>query len=149
LPARPKPKPKPKPTPKAKAKATKPKPKPKKKKPGRVLGDALQLDNEKLLLKQYYGGQRMESPNGGFLMLLGVRPAEGGSSIGIFECSASSLRYELEIPKPTRTEKAKVKAATDAGEDPDCPRHGQGLRLVRTGKDLVCIACGIAYGKVQ
>jgi hypothetical protein len=80
-------------------------------------------------------------------MLLGIRPAEGGGSIGIFECSASSLRYELDIPRATRTEREKVKRAIDAGDDPDCPRHGPGMRLVRTGRDLVCIACGVAYGK--
>lgn len=168
MPARPKSKPKTKGAAKAakpkqsKAKQSKPapskpapskpkqsKPRPKKARKGRVLGDALQLDNEKQLLKHYYAGQRMESPNGGYLMLLGIRPAEGGAAIGIFECSASSLRYELEIPKATRGERDKVKEAAAAGEDPDCPRHGQGMRLVRTGKDLVCIGCGIAYGKAE
>lgn len=114
---------------------------------GRVLGDALRLENEKQLLRHYYAGQRMQSPNGGYLMLLGIRPARDGGAIGIFECSASSLRYELAIPKATKSEREKVKAAMDAGEDPDCPRHGPGMRLVRTGRDLVCIACGIAYGK--
>jgi hypothetical protein len=138
VPTRPKRKPTTKkPTKKKKAKAKK----------GSVLGDALQLDNEKQLLRHYYAGQRMQSPNGGYLMLLGIRPAEDGGSIGIFECSASSLRYELEIPKATKSERQKVKEAMDAGEDPDCPRHGRGMRLVRTGRDLVCIACGIAYAK--
>jgi hypothetical protein len=119
----------------------------KKKRRGGVLDDALQLDNEKHLLKHYYAGQRMESPNGGYLMLLGVRPVEGGSSVGIFECSASSLRYEIEIPKATRTERKKVRDALDDGEDPDCPRHGPGTRLVRAGRDLVCMACGIPYAR--
>ena len=113
-----------------------------------MLGDALQLDNDKQLLRHYYAGQQMASPTGGYLMLLGIRPAEGGGSIGIFECSASSLRYELDIPRATRTEREKVKRAIDSGDDPDCPRHGPGMRLVRTGRDLVCIACGVAYGKV-
>lgn len=108
---------------------------------------ALQLDNEKQLLKAYYAGQRMESPNGGYLMLLGIRSGEGGTAIGIFECSASSLRYEIEIPKATRNERKKVRELIDAGDDPDCPRHGFGHRLVRAGKDLVCTACGIAYAK--
>ena len=112
------------------------------------MADALQLDNEKQLLKAYYAGQRIESPNGGFLMLLGIRALEGGSAIGIFECSASSLRYEVEIPKATRTERKKVREVIDAGDDPDCPRHGDGARLVRAGKDLVCTECGIAYAKV-
>ncbi|MEX2466120.1 MAG: hypothetical protein WD995_04375 [Gemmatimonadota bacterium] len=112
------------------------------------MSQVLQLDNQKQLLKQYYQGQQMESPNGGFLMLLGVRPVEEGGAIAIFECSASSLRYELPIPKATRTERRKVKDALDAGKDPDCPRHGEGHRLVRAGKDLVCTACGVAYGKI-
>ena len=67
--------------------------------------DALQLDNEKQLLNKYYAGHQMESPNGGFLILLGVRHADDGSAVGIFECSVSSLRYELVIPKATRTER--------------------------------------------
>lgn len=114
-----------------------------------VLDDSLELDNEKQLLKQYYAGARMESPNGGYLMLLGVRPLESGDAVGIFECSASSLRYEIEIPKATRTERKKVRDAMDEGEDPDCPRHGTGTRLVRAGRDLVCMSCGIAYARVQ
>jgi hypothetical protein len=112
------------------------------------LVDVLQLDNEKQLLKQYYAGQQMGSPNGGFLILLGVRHAGDGSAVGIFECSVSSLRYELVIPKATRTERKKVRDAIDDGEDPDCPRHGSGQRLVRAGKDLVCTGCGVAYAKV-
>jgi hypothetical protein len=121
----------------------------KKQKRGGVLNDTLQLDNEKQLLKQYYSGQRMESPNGGYLMLLGVRPLDGGSAVGIFECSASSLRYEIEIPKATRTERKKVRDAMDDGEDPNCPRHGPGSRLVRAGRDLVCLACGVSYARAQ
>lgn len=115
----------------------------------RAPGAPLKLDNEKQLLKHYYAGQRMESPMGGYLMLLGLRQGEDGDSIGIFECSASSLRYELVIPKATRTERKKVKDALDDGEDPDCPRHGQGTRLVRAGRDLVCMACGVAYAKAS
>jgi hypothetical protein len=111
------------------------------------LADVLALDNEKQLLKQYYAGQQMASPNGGFLILLGVRSAPDGSAIAIFECSVSSLRYEMTIPKATRTERKKVKELLDEGEDPDCPRHGQGARLVRAGKDLVCTACGVAYAR--
>jgi hypothetical protein len=129
----------------AKGKTTKKK----KKKRAGVLDDALLLDDEKQLLKQYYAGARMESPNGGYLMLLGIRPVEGGDAVGIFECSASSLRYEIPIPKATRTERKKVKDAMDAGEDPDCPRHGPGTRLMRAGRDLVCLSCGVAYARVQ
>jgi hypothetical protein len=114
---------------------------------GGLSADALPLDNSKLLLRQYYSGQRMESPNGGFLMLLGVRGGENGDARGIFECSASSLRYELPIPKATRTERKKVKDLLDAGDDADCPRHGPGFRLVRAGKEWMCTACGVAYAK--
>ncbi len=111
------------------------------------MGEALPLENQKRLLKQYYAGQRMESPNGGFLMLLGVRSEEDGSAAGIFECSVSSLRYELTIPKATRTERKKVKDVLDTGTDADCPRHGRGTRLSRAGKDLVCRSCGVAFGR--
>ncbi|MDA0327508.1 MAG: hypothetical protein O2958_00645 [Gemmatimonadetes bacterium] len=98
-------------------------------------------------MKRYYAGQQMESPNGGYLMLLGVRSGADGGSVGIFECSVSSLRYEIAIPKATRAERKKVKEAVDEGEEPECPRHGYTHRLVRAGKDLVCGSCGIAYGK--
>ena len=111
------------------------------------MADALQLDNEKDVLKAYYAGQRIESPMGGYLMLLGIRAVEGGGAIAIFECSASSLRFEVEIPKATRTERKKVREVLDDGDDPDCPRHGAGQRLVRAGKDLVCTACGVAYAR--
>jgi len=107
----------------------------------------MRLDNEKQLLKQYYAGQQMESPNGGFLILLGIRTNAGGAALGIFECSVSSLRYEIGIPKATRTERKKVKEVIDAGGDPDCPRHGFESRLARAGKDLVCHSCGVAYAK--
>ena len=110
------------------------------------MANALRLDNEKQLLKQYYGGQQIESPNGGFLMLLGIRQGDDGAT-AIFECSATSMRYEVPIPKATRTERKKVKEEVDAGGDPDCPRHGPGTRLVRAGRDLVCSRCGVAYGK--
>lgn len=112
------------------------------------MAQVLQLDNHKRLLKQYYAGQQMESPTGGFLMLLGVRPASDGSAVAIFECSASSLRYELPIPKATRTERKKVKDQLEAVHDAECPRHGPGHELVRAGQDMVCNACGVAYAKV-
>lgn len=115
---------------------------------GRDLVDVLQLEDQKQLLKQYYAGQQMESPNGGFLIPLGIRADPSGSATGIFECSVSSLRYELTIPKATRSERKKVKEALDAGGDAGCPRHGPNARLARAGKDLVCRSCGVAYAKV-
>ena len=107
----------------------------------------LRLDDVKQVLKQYYSGAQMDSPNGGFLMLLGIRPGEGGTSIGLLECSVSSLRYEVEIPKATKTERKKVKDVLDAGDDPHCPRHGPGTRLVRAGKNFVCNSCGVPYAR--
>lgn len=112
------------------------------------MSNALRVDNEKELLRLHYAGQQIPSPNGGFLLLLGIRSAEDKSAIGIFECSATSMRYEIPVPKATRTERKKVKDAVEDGEDPDCPRHGAGYRLVRAGKDLVCMHCGIPYGRV-
>ncbi len=114
---------------------------------GEAVGEALQLENRKELLRAYYEGQRMESPAGGFLMVLRVRPDEGGGATLLLECSASSLRYELEVPKATRTEKKKVKDQLAEGREPACPRHGPGQMLTRAGKDLVCSACGISYGR--
>lgn len=111
------------------------------------MGDALQLDNAKQLLQQYYAGQQVESPNGGFLMLLGIRGNDDGSATAIFECNVSSLRYEIDIPKATRTERRKVRETLKKGGDAHCPRHGPGSRLVRAGKDLICAECGVAYAK--
>jgi hypothetical protein len=111
------------------------------------VADALRLESSKRLLKAFYAGQRLSSPMGGFLEFLGVRSANGGGAVAFFECSASSLRYELDIPKATRTERRKVREVQDGGGEPDCPRHGPGHRLVRAGKDLVCPLCGVAYGK--
>ena len=112
------------------------------------MAQPLTVENEKQLLRRYYEGRQIESPTGGFLMLLGVRPSDDGGATAIFECSASSLRYQVVIPKATRTERKKVKDALEAGEDPDCPRHGTGQRLVRAGKELTCPACGISYAKI-
>ena len=106
------------------------------------------MKKAKQLLKQYYAGQRIESPNGGFLILLGIRPQQGGTAVGVFECSASSLRYEIVIPKATRTERKKVREALQQGGDPGGPRHGPEFRLVRAGKNLVCNHCGVAYARV-
>ena len=112
------------------------------------MADALRMEKGKQLLKHYYAGQRMESPNGGFLILLGISPQKGGTAMGVFECSASSLRYEIVIPKATRTERKKVKDVLQAGGDPDCPRHGPDFRLVRAEKNLVCSHCGVPYARV-
>ena len=112
------------------------------------MAEALRMEKAKQLLKQYYAGQRIESPNGGFLILLGIRPQQGGTAVGVFECSASSLRYEIVIPKATRTERKKVREALEQGGDPGCPRHGPEFRLGRAGKNLVGSHCGVAYARV-
>ncbi|HSM61222.1 MAG TPA: hypothetical protein VK849_10515 [Longimicrobiales bacterium] len=108
----------------------------------------LVLVEDKVLLKAYYAGQQLPSPMGGFLMLLGIRPAPDGGAAALFECSASSLRYTLSIPKATRSERTAVRQVQDAGEDPDCPRHGPGQRLVRAGPHLICQLCGVSFAKV-
>ena len=43
-------------------------------------------------LKRYYTNQYLESPMGGVLHELRVRPESDGSGTVLFECSASSLR---------------------------------------------------------
>lgn len=109
--------------------------------------DALPLKGKEYLTR-YYSNQRMESPNGGVLHELRVRPEADGSGTVLFECSASSLRYALTIPKATRTEKAKVKETQAEGRDPICPRHTDPLeKLLRSGENLVCPRCGVRYGK--
>ena len=107
------------------------------------------LPNEKAYLKTYYAGGRMESPVGGVLEVLGVRPNDDGSAMVILECNASSLRYELPIKAATRTEKAKVRQSLEKGADPHCPRHGPARRLSRVGANLVCVACGVRFGKAE
>ena len=100
-------------------------------------------------LKAFYAGQRLESPVGGFLEILGVHGLEDGSAKLILECSSSSIRFELPIKGATRTEKQKVKQALAEDADPFCPRHGETERLQREGISLVCGACGIPYGKAE
>ena len=110
--------------------------------------ETLPLSDPKKLLKRYYAGLQIPSPQSGFLELLRVRTDSDRSATAIFECNTSSLRYSLAIPAATRTEKKKVKDQQEEGADPTCPRHGPGTRLSRVGPDLVCPACGVGYGKV-
>ncbi|MDT8341285.1 MAG: hypothetical protein RQ751_07210 [Longimicrobiales bacterium] len=99
-------------------------------------------------LKGYYAGLRLESPTGGILHPLRVRPDADGSGTVLFECSASSLRYELHIPRATRRDREKVREQQGVGQDPVCPRHVEPLeKLQRTGDHLVCPRCGVRYGK--
>jgi hypothetical protein len=113
---------------------------------GIVLGESPK--QTKRLLQLYYQGARLDSPMGGFLEPLGVRPEADGSGTALFECSASSLRFRLTIPKATRTERACVKKDVEAGRDANCPRHLEPpRRLQRVGGNLACPACGVPFGR--
>ena len=105
------------------------------------------LPREKKTLLRYYKGERLRSPMGGHLDVMGIREGSDGHGRVMLECNTSSLRYLLEIPKATRTEKARIKEAVDAGDDPTCPRHGPYQRLGRSGKNWVCPLCGVSYGR--
>ena len=84
---------------------------------------------------------------GGFLEPLRVRVEKDGSGTALFECSASSLRFELRLPKASTTERKKVKEAQDEGIEPDCPRHPSGTRLQRVDRYMVCPLCGVRFGR--
>ncbi len=100
------------------------------------------------LLGLYYKGGRLPSPSGGFLMVLGVRPVDDGFGSILLECTASSLRYEMVVPKATRAERKKVRDMIDDGSEPKCPRH-QGQLLTRIRHDLACPRCGVRYAKAK
>lgn len=113
--------------------------------------DGISLEKEARRLRpQYYAGTRIASPNGGFLEPLSVRTASDGSGIVLMECNASSLRYELRIPRATTKERKAVKAEQASGVDPTCPRHvEQPQRLRRVGDALVCPLCGVPFGRSE
>ena len=108
----------------------------------------LTLPNEDALLRLYYDGGRLPSPAGGSLVGLGGRPADGGSGSLLPECTSSSLRYKMSVPKATRSERKQVRTLIDEGGDPKCPRH-QGEILVRIRHDLACSSCGVRYAKAK
>ena len=108
----------------------------------------LPLPDEGGLLGLYYDGGRLPSPSGGFLMVLGVLPEDDGSGLVLLECTASSLRYRMTVPKATRTERKKVRDMIAEGSDPKCPRH-QGELLTRIHHDLACPRCGVRYAKAK
>jgi len=116
--------------------------------PEEPLGEPLSLPEPKKLHKRYYAGLQLPSPQGGFLEPLRVRHEDDGSATVIFECTTSSLRYALPIPRATRTERTRVKELQAEGVDPYCPRHGPGTRLLRAGQELICPLCGVTFGKV-
>ncbi len=111
-------------------------------------GERLTLPDEDSLLCLYYEGGRLPSPSGGFLMVLGVQPEAEGSGSVFLECTSSSLRYRMSVPKATRSERKKVRDLIDEGSDPECPRHGAQL-LVRIRHDLACPRCGVRYAKAK
>ncbi len=111
-------------------------------------GQRLDLPDEDGLLGLYYEGGRLPSPSGGFLMVLGVHPEADGSGSVLLECTSSSLRYQMSVPKATRSERKKVRAMIDEGIDPKCPRH-EGQLLVRIRHDLACASCGVRYAKAK
>ena len=102
----------------------------------------------KALLKAYYANAHLPSPMGGFLEPLTVRQESNGAGTILLECSSSSLRFELSVPKANRKEKAAVKAAQEAGDVAFCPRHEESAqRLQRIGGYLVCPRCGVRFGR--
>jgi hypothetical protein len=109
---------------------------------------ALSLPDEDGLLGLYYDGGRLPSPSGGFLMVLGVVPEDEGSGLVFLECTSSSLRYRMNVPKATRSERKKVRDMIAEGSDPECPRH-QGEFLTRIRHDLACSRCGVRYAKAK
>jgi hypothetical protein len=110
-------------------------------------GNPIPLPKDKKLLQKYYAGERLSSPLGGQLDVLGIRESEEGTGRVLLECNTSSLRFVLVIPKATRTEKSKVKEQLSQGDDPHCPRHGPYELLTKSGKDLMCPLCAVSFGK--
>lgn len=101
-------------------------------------------------MKAYYASAHLPSPMGGFLEPLTVRQESNGSGTILLECSSSSLRFELSVPKASRDEKAQVKAAQEAGDMPVCPRcESPTQRLQRIGGRLVCPRCGVRFGRAS
>ncbi len=111
-------------------------------------GQRLDLPDEDALLGLYYEGGQLPSPSGGFLMVLGVQPEPGGSGSVLLECTSSSLRYQMSVPKATRGERKKVRDLIEAGADPKCPRH-EGQLLTRIRHDFACPKCGVLYAKAK
>ncbi len=102
----------------------------------------------KALLKAYYRSGHLPSPMGGFLEPLRVRSESDGSGTILLECSASSLRYQLAVPKATRAEKTAVKEAQAEGGALDCPRcESPTHRLRRVEGHLVGPCCGVRFGR--
>ena len=104
-----------------------------------------ELADTKQMERLYCSGRQVPSPMEGFLVALGVRAEEDGTSTVLFECQSSSLRFQLPIRKATRTEKKKIKDQVEEGLDPLCPRGDDSL--VRRGSNWFCPRCNIGFGK--
>jgi hypothetical protein len=115
---------------------------------GAMNDQSLTLPDEGALLSLYYDGARLPSPSGGFLIVLGVQAEDDGTGSVLLECMSSSLRYEVTVPKGTRSERKKVRDKMASGADPKCPRH-QGQLLARIRHDLACLKCGVRYAKAK
>ena len=99
---------------------------------------------------RYYRGESIPSPaGGGVLEPVRVRSREEGGATVILECSASSVRYGLSIPEAKDQERRKVREMLRNDEEPHCPRHGSGERLVRMGESLGCTRCGVVFATVR
>ena len=81
-------------------------------------------------------------------MVLGVQPEVEGSGSVYLECTSSSLRYRMSVPKATRAERKKVRDLIDEGGDPECPRHREQF-LTRIRHDFACPKCGVRYAKAK
>ena len=104
------------------------------------------LLEDSALLKTYYAGQRLPSPVGGHLDVLGSRALPDGSARILLECNSSSLRFEIIVPKGTRRDREKVREQIQEGSDPQCPRCRPQRLMVRAGDALQC-PCGASFGK--
>ncbi len=108
--------------------------------------EPLPLKDTKALAKEFYAGARMTSPLGGKLERLGFQALDDGSARLLFECAASSLRFEMVVPKGTRRDREKIKEQVANGEDPVCPRCFGRYPLDRVGKNMRCSHCGVSFG---
>lgn len=116
-------------------------------KPARVGFGEEELPEVKKMERLHCSGRQVPSPNGGFLMELGVRQEPDGTSTILLECKVSALRYELPLRISTWRERRKVRIQADEGLDPMCPRGELGPPLVRRGKDFFCPRCSIMFGR--
>jgi ribosomal protein S27AE len=112
-------------------------------------GNPIPLPKSKKLLQRYYEGGRLPSPMGGRLEVLGVREGQHGRGRVMLECSASSLRFLLQLPRASREEREAVAETLAEGNDPTCPRHGPSQGLSKQGKRYLCPRCGVTFARLD